>query len=161
MPTPTFQTGPKRSKTVIFRSTCFRSQHRYALRLPQGPSRRKPDRCGLQTARKAPRHPHRAVRRADHLPRSRKPHLHAPRPPEPRRRRLRRGLQRILVGVRKLRRVTRRQLSPRRPPFCRHRLPNPANVILVKLQKDSFPEAVLFILILSQTLSRISVIRFQ
>lgn len=31
-----------------------------------------------------------------------KPHLHAPRPPEPRRRRLRRGLQRILVGVRKL-----------------------------------------------------------
>lgn len=31
----------------------FRSQHRYALRLPQGPIRRKPDRCGLQAARKA------------------------------------------------------------------------------------------------------------
>lgn len=76
--------------------------------------------------------------------------------------RFRRGLQRILVGVRKLRRVTRRQLSPRRPPFCRHRLPNPANVILVKLQKDSFPGSrPFFILILSQTLSRISVIRFQ
>ena len=46
--------------------------------------------------------------------------------------------------------------------FCGHRLPNPANVILVKLQKDSFPGSrPFFILILSQTLSRISVIRFQ
>ena len=53
MPTPTFcsrtETLENRDFSVYLLSI---SPHRYALRLPQGPIRRKPDRCGLQAARK-------------------------------------------------------------------------------------------------------------